>query len=144
MLINSTSFGDSSFAGTHTRNKEKTNTRRNRNTQKTSSCVTLTRWAQLTEKIDLQDGGPSGSVQDERRRERQHPRAGRTTGSADPMSAPLGLIFGGKIDHILLKAVPSVSIFIPGGNRPPWAIKGASLTPHNTHHQVLFLLHLKM
>ena len=35
-------------------NKEKTNTRHNRNTQKTSSCATLTRWAHLTEKADLQ------------------------------------------------------------------------------------------
>ena len=42
-------FGDSWFAGTHTRNKEKTSTRRNGNTQKTSSCVTLTKRAHKTD-----------------------------------------------------------------------------------------------
>ena len=57
MLSISTSFGDSWIAGTHMRNKEKTSTRCNRNTQKTSSCVTLTRRAHLTEKTDVQSPG---------------------------------------------------------------------------------------
>ena len=51
------SFGDSWFAGTHTRNKEKISTRHNRNTQKTSSYVTLTRWAHLIENTDVQSPG---------------------------------------------------------------------------------------
>ena len=52
------SFGDSWFAGTHTRNKDKTSTRRNINTQKTSSCVTLTRRAHSSEQTDVQELGP--------------------------------------------------------------------------------------
>jgi len=48
------------------------------------------------------------------------------------MLVPNGPSFGGKIILILLKAVPSVSIFNSGRNRPPWAIKRASLTSHKT------------
>ena len=51
------SFGDSWFAGTHKRNKEKTNKRRNTNAQKIASCITLTRRAHLTEKTDVQSPG---------------------------------------------------------------------------------------
>ena len=51
-------------------------------------------------------------------------------GSADPTWKPVTLSFGRKADLILLMAVINVSIFNSGGNRPPWAIKGDSLTPH--------------
>ena len=81
-----------------------------------------------------QVGGPPGSVQDERRRERRHPMVGRTPGSPEPLLAPTGPIFGGKNDLINIRRFPYVSIFIPGRNWPPWAIKGASLTPSHTHH----------
>ena len=81
-----------------------------------------------------QDGGPPGSVQDERRRERRRTWAGRTTGSAGPMLAPNDPSFGGKNDLINIRRFPYVSIIIPRGNRPSWAIKGASLTPSHTHH----------
>ena len=57
MLADSTSFGDFWFAGTHTRNKGKKSIRRNINTQKTSSCITLARWAHLTRKTDVQSPG---------------------------------------------------------------------------------------
>ena len=79
-------------------------------------------------------GGPPGSVQDARRREGRHSWAGRTTGSAGPTLAPNRPSFGGKNDLIYIRRFPYVSIFISGGNRPPWAIKGASLTPSHTHH----------
>jgi hypothetical protein len=44
------------------------------------------------------------------------------------------LSFGRKADLILLMVVINISIFNSGGNRPPWAIKGDSLTPHKTTH----------
>ena len=55
-----------------------------------------------------QDGGPPGSVQDERRRERRHPMVGRTPGSPEPLLAPTGPIFGGKNDTILIRRFPYV------------------------------------
>ena len=51
-----------------------------------------------------------------------------------PMLAPNDPSFGRKNDLINIRRFPYVSIFISGGNRPPWAIKGASLTPSHTHH----------
>ena len=45
------------FVGTHKLNKEKTNTRRNTNAQKITSCVTLKRWAHLTSQTDVQSPG---------------------------------------------------------------------------------------
>ena len=137
MLTISTSFGDSWFAGTHTRNKEKTSTRHNRNTQKTSSCVTITRWAHLTEHANqhteprhrrTQDGGPPGSVQDERRCKRHHPGVGRTPGSPEPFLAPTGTSFGRKIATAIPTSVPSVPIFDSRRNRPIQAIKGGGET----------------
>ena len=88
--------------------------------------------------------GPPGSVQDARRREGRHSWAGRTTGSAGPTLAPNRPSFGGKNDLIYIRRFPYVSIFISGGNRPPWAIKGASLTPSHTHHsRVVVVAHCK-
>ena len=79
-----------------------------------------------------QDGGPPGSVQDERRCERRHPGVVRTLGSPEPLLAPNGPRFGGKIATAIPTSVPNVPIFVSHGNQPPWAIKGDSLTPHNT------------
>ena len=129
------SFGDSWFAGTHTQNKGKTSTRRNINTQKTSSCVTLARWAHLTKKTNVQSPGtdihkmgPTWQCLGREAAPRGQPNHwfGRNIPEA------VQVHFGGKILLILLKAVPSVSISNSGGNRPLWAIKGASLTP-STH-----------
>ena len=60
--------------------------------------------------------------------------ASRTPGSAEPGLPPMQVRLGGRFVLITLKAVLSVSISEDGGNRPTWAIKGASLTPHNTTH----------
>ena len=82
-----------------------------------------------------QDGGPPGSVQDERRCERWHPGVGRTPGSPEPLLAPTGPIFGGKNDPILTRWFSNVSIFIDGGYRPIRTIKGGLPHPSHTHHQ---------
>jgi len=50
------------------------------------------------------------------------------------MLAPNDPSFGGKNDLINIRRFPYIFIFIPGGNRPPWAIKGDSLTTHKTTH----------
>ena len=76
-----------------------------------------------------QDRGPPGSIQDKRLRERWHPGVGRTQGSPEPRLAPVQVRFGRWFSLILLKAVPSVSIFNSGRNRPPRAIKRAFTHP---------------
>ena len=75
-----------------------------------------------------QDGGPPGSVQDEGRCERRHPGVGRTPGSAEPLLAPTGSSFGGKIATAIPTSVPSVPIFVSRGNRPIQTIKGGGET----------------
>ena len=75
---------------------------------------------------------------------------GRTMGSAEPALAPVQVHFGGKITLILQKSVADVSILILAGTNVHKLYKGPP-SPHlihttkcSTHHQVLFLLHLKM
>ena len=75
-----------------------------------------------------QDGGPPGSVLDERRCERRHQGVGRTSESPEPLLAPNGPSFGGKIATAIPTLVPSVPIFVSHGNRPIQAIKGGGET----------------
>ena len=75
-----------------------------------------------------QDGGPPGSVQDERRCERWHSGVSRTPGSPEPFLTPNGPSFGGKIATAIPTSVPSVPIFISHGNQPIQAIKGGGET----------------
>ena len=142
MLTNSTSFGDSWFAGTHTWNKGK----KKHKTQHKHTKDFILHYTCKMGSFDkenrctkprhrhTQDGGPPGSVQDERRREKRNPWAGRTIGSAGPMSAPIGLSFGGKLVLIHSKVVLYVPIFVSHGNRPIQAIKGGGETPSFTTH----------
>ena len=122
------------IAGTQVGNNMKTRRRHNRNIQNIAACVTHPKEAHLTQKTDVQSPGTNihklGAHQAVSTT--KGGARGGTHGSAGPMSAPLGLNFGRKIVLILLKAVPSVSIFNSGGNRPHWAIKRAFLTRHNT------------
>ena len=82
-----------------------------------------------------QDGGPPGSVQDERRCERRHPGVARTPGSPKPFLAPNGLSFGRKISTAILTSVLSVPIFVSRGNQPIQSIKGGGDTPSFTTTQ---------
>ena len=71
-------------------NKEKISTKRNTNTQKTSSCVTLTRRAHSSEQTDVQDPGPHIS---EKRTHMSVSRSktvarGGARGSAEPLVQP--------------------------------------------------------
>ena len=53
---------------------------------------------------------------------------GGTLGSAEPLLAPTGPSFGGKITTAIPTSVPSVPIFDSRGNRPIQAIKGGGET----------------
>ena len=98
--------------------------------KKIQPCVSPTKWAHLTEKTDVQS--PATDIHKMGAHLAVSRTRGGTRGSPEPLLAPNGQSFGGKIATAIPTSVPNVPIFVCRGNQPPWAIKGDSLTPHNT------------
>ena len=120
MLTISTSFGDSWIAGTHIRNRAKTDERRNTNAHNIRHCVIPIKRAHKPDQTDQLSPGTDLSDIRTHQAETQ-PKAVAKGGqgcSADPTWQALGLRFGGKLIPILQKAVIHVPIFVDGGNRP--------------------------
>ena len=103
ILIISMSFGDSWIAGTHSRNKAKTNKRCNTIAQNIQSCVIPTKRAHKPDQTD--QPSPSTDLSDIRTHQAEtQPKAvakGGQGGSADPTWRPLQEIFGRNIVLIL-------------------------------------------
>ena len=120
MLTISTSFGDSWIAGTHTRNRAKTDERRNTNATNIRRCVKPTKRAHKPDQTD--QSSPSTNLSDIRTHQAETQQKavarGGQQGSADPTWQGITLSFGGKITLILQKAVIHVPISVGGGNRP--------------------------
>ena len=120
MLTISTSFGDSWIVGTHTRNRAKTDERRNTNAQNIRHCIIPTKRAQKPDQTD--QPSPGTDLSDIRTHQAEtQPKAvakGGHGGSTDPTWQAFGLRFGGKLVLILQKAVIHVPISVGGGNRP--------------------------
>ena len=114
------SFGDSWIAGTHTRNRAKTDERHNTIAQNIRRCVIPTKRAHKPDQTDQPSPGTNQSDIMTHQAETQQKAVARggTGGSADRTGKPLLLNFGGKADLILQKAVVNVPIFVEGGNRP--------------------------
>ena len=116
----SMSFGDSWIAGTHTRNRAKTDKRRNTNAQNIRCYVLPTKRAH---KLDQTNQPSPGTDQSDIRTHQAETQTkavarGGHRGSADPTWQGLRLSFGGNIIIILQKAVVNVPISVEGGNRP--------------------------
>ena len=148
--MNSTSVGELLIAGAQVGNNMKTRRRHNRNTQNITVCITHPKEAHLTEQTDQPRPGTANPEQGAHKEctgqrwaqtasngVRPNPWMGR------PLQRQFSLIFVGKIDLILQKAVISVPALISPRNRPIRTIKGASLTPLNTHHQGAMLTAVK-
>jgi len=120
MLTISTSFGDSWIAGTHTRNRAKTDERRNTLAQNIRRCVIPTKRAHKPDQTDQPSPGTDQFYIRTHQAETQTKAVarGRHRGSADPTWKGLRLSFGGNDVLILQKAVIHVPISVDGGNRP--------------------------
>jgi len=120
MLTISTSFGDSWIAGIHTRNRAKTDDRRNTDAQNIRHCVIPTKRTRKPDQNDQSSPGTDLSDIRTHQAETQQKAVARGgyQGSADPTWQGLTLRFGGKFVLILQKVVIHVSMSIGGGNRP--------------------------
>jgi len=120
MLTISMSFGDSWIAGIHTRNRAKTDDRRNTDAQNIRHCVIPTKRAHKLDQTDQSSPGTDLSDIRTHQAETQTKAVARggQGGSANPTWQALELRFGGKLVPILQKAVIHVPIFVDGGNRP--------------------------
>ena len=116
----SMSFGDSWIAGTHTRNRAKTDERRNTNAQNIQCCVVPTKRAHKPDQTDQPSPGTNKSDIRTHQAETQMKTVakGGQRGSADPTWKGLTLSFGGNVVLILQKAVVHVPIFVDDGNQP--------------------------
>jgi len=118
MLTIFMSFGDSWIAGTHTRNRAKTDKRHNTNAQNIRHCVIPTKRAHKPDQTD--QSSPGTDLSDIRTHQAETQQKAVARGgqqcSADPTWQGLTLRFGGKIILILQKAVIHVPTFVDGGN----------------------------
>ena len=120
MLTISTSFGDSWIVGTHTRNRAKTDKRRNTNAQNIQRCIIPTKRAHKPDQTDQPSPGTDLSDIRTHQAETQTKAVakGGQVGSADPTWQCIRLRFGGNFILILQKAVVHVPIFVDDGNQP--------------------------
>ena len=118
MLTISTSLGDSWIAGTHTRNRAKTDERCNTNAQNIRRCIVPTKRAHKPDQTDQPSAGIDQSDIRTHQAETQTKAVARGghKGSADPTWKGLRLSFVRNVVLVLQKAVIHVPISVDGGN----------------------------
>ena len=131
------------ISGAKIRNKKKTQRIRRQKSQTIVSCVTRAKEGPQTKpnRPTKPRHRPSDIKTHQAVYQRRSVGIGAKGGSADPTWQPPRLSFGGKLVHILLKAVWHVSIQGDGRNRPQALYKGPPTTRSHTHHLKASLSH---